>query len=122
MSPAADSARRSMIRSPRATPPRAPLPSSNTPNGRFWIGKSVSGALALASQLRRAGSCVALSSVRMPALLLRVVLLAVVVHLGEQRERGGGGHLGRPLAVQRVDVGHHALGIGPVGVIPDWNV
>jgi hypothetical protein len=29
------------------------------PKGRFWIGKSVFGALAEATQLRKAGSCVA---------------------------------------------------------------
>src|SRR5512138_2288869 len=41
-----------------ATARRACPPDSNAPNGRFWMGKSVSGALADSTQLRRAGSCV----------------------------------------------------------------
>ena len=52
------SAPRSRIASPIATPPRRlPSPGSNTPKGRFWIGKSA-WLLAEATQLRRAGSFV----------------------------------------------------------------
>jgi len=58
------SAARSRIRSPIATPPRgasvAPL-RLKMPSGRFWIGKSLPGALADSTQLRACGSCVSSS-------------------------------------------------------------
>src|SRR6185312_5435142 len=111
-----------MMLSPSATPPRAPLPSSNTPNGRFWIGKSVSGALALSTQLRRAGSCVALSSMDMAATVRFMVLLAVLVHLREQLRRRRVRDVRCPLLVERIDVGDDALRVGPVRVFLDRNI
>ena len=58
-SPASSAAPMSRIASPIATPPRGLPPCVlNTPNGRFWMGNSA-WPLADATQLRRAGSCVA---------------------------------------------------------------
>ena len=56
-------AARSTICSPIATPPRngsSEPRRRNTPNGRFWIGKSVAGTFADPTQLLRAGSWVSL--------------------------------------------------------------
>jgi hypothetical protein len=56
--------------SPIATPTVAAEPSPRgrkTPNGKFWIGKSQSGALALSTQLLRLASWVSLSSLMMSA-------------------------------------------------------
>src|SRR3984893_11926689 len=50
------------IWSPIATPTRGGIPAAGqkTPNGRFWIGNSLSGVLALSTQLRLAESWVSL--------------------------------------------------------------
>src|SRR6188474_2753249 len=60
------SAARSKIWSPIATPPRGrsfePL-RRKTPNGRFWIGKSLAGSLADSTQLFSSGSWVAFEAI-----------------------------------------------------------
>ena len=68
--PAAKARCRSSTWSPMATPMRSgsSLPARrNRPKGRFWIGKSLAPSLALATQLRSAGSCVASSPTLTPS-------------------------------------------------------
>ena len=59
-----DAAATSRTWSPIATPPRGEAPlGANTPNGRFWIGKSQPGAFADSTQLRLCGSWVSSSGI-----------------------------------------------------------
>src|SRR6187549_2533215 len=101
-----------MMKSPSATPPRAAPSVRNTPNGRFWIGKSVPDALALSTQLRRPGSWVAFVSVGMVAgLVVRRQFLVVAAHRAEQVALLLGREGVAPLLVEREHVGDDAFGI-----------
>src|SRR5215831_4727957 len=117
--PALCAAARSTISPPIATPPRKsslePL-RRKTPTGRFWIGKSASGAFADSTQLSRPASCVSLISViRAPAAsgfrwveVLREPLPAGVIAVLELRglEREPGRSNGEP----RLEHERHRVG------------
>src|SRR5690606_19471862 len=108
---------RSITNSPSATPPRSLPPWRNRPNGRFWMGKSLSEAFALSTQLRRAGSCVSLISMGMVAgLVVSGQFLAVTAHGAEQVAVLVGGENRAPLLVEREDVGHDAFGVAPAAI------
>src|SRR5690606_38437912 len=87
------------------------------------IGKSVSAALAPSTQLRRAGSWVAFSSMGMVArLVVSLELLVVATHRTEQVAPFFCGELGAPLAVERKHVGNDPFGIAPPAVLSHVDV
>src|SRR5438105_1456716 len=115
--PRATAAARSTICSPIATPPRKTsfVPRRrNTASGRFWIGNSVSAALADSTQLRSAGSWVSLSVVMTASAPSGGQ--AAVVHPGRVLGRALGlGPLIEHVPLHLVELLHHLGGAGVGG-------
>src|SRR5205085_9093920 len=115
--PRSTAAVRSTICAPMATPPRkgSCLPRRrNTASGRFWIGNSVSAALADSTQLRSAGSWVSLSVVMTASAPSGGQ--AAVVHPGRVLGRALGlGPLIEHVPLHLVELLHHLGGAGVGG-------